>query len=87
MTNRDSSGKGIKGKCSNERGITLSSNCGKLFERLINNRIVPAIDMTDAQAGGVKGRATVDHILILKELVNIAKKQKKIADIDIHGCY
>ena len=28
--------------------------------------------MTDAQAGGIKGRATVDHIMILKELVSIA---------------
>ena len=70
-------GKGIKGKCSNERGITLASNIGKMFERLINNRMVPRVQMTDAQAGGIKGRATVDHILILKELANIAKKKGK----------
>ena len=67
----------MKGKCSNERGITLASNVGKMFERLINNRMVPRVDMTDAQAGGIKGRATVDHILVLKEIANIAKKQKK----------
>ena len=70
-------GKGIKGKCSNERGITLASNVGKMFERLVNNRIVPRVDMSDAQAGGTKKRATVDHILILKELTNICKKKKK----------
>ena len=70
-------GKGIKGKCSNERGITLASNMGKMFERLINNRISPLVNMSDAQAGGMKGRATVDHILILKELVHIAKKSKR----------
>ena len=70
-------GKGIKGKCSNERGITLASNVGKMFERLVNNRVVPTIQMTDAQAGGTKGRATVDHILILKELASIAKQQKQ----------
>ena len=29
-------GKGVKGKCSNERGITLASNFGKLYERIIN---------------------------------------------------
>ena len=29
-------GKGKKGQCCNERGITLSSNLGKLFERIIN---------------------------------------------------
>ena len=39
-------GKGVKGKCSNERGITLSSNMGKLFERIINNRIQQEIKMT-----------------------------------------
>ena len=70
-------GKGVKGKCSNERGITLASNIGKMFERLINNRISPEINMSDAQAGGMKGRATVDHLLILKELAHIAKKGKK----------
>ena len=70
-------GKGTKGKCSNERGITLASNVGKLFERLINNRMVPNTQMTDAQAGGTKGRATVDHILILKELVHITKTKKQ----------
>merc|ERR1711905_4913 len=70
-------GKGTKGKCSNERGITLASNVGKMFERLVNNRITPDVNMSDAQAGGIKGRATVDHILILKELVHWAKMEKK----------
>ena len=31
-------GKGIKGKCSNERGITCASNMGKAMERILNNR-------------------------------------------------
>ena len=48
-------GKGIKGKCSNERGITLSSNFGKLFERIINERVLKRVNMSEAQAGGEKG--------------------------------
>jgi hypothetical protein len=48
-------GKGKKGKCSNERGITVSSNLGKLFERVINERASPLINMSDAQAGVQKG--------------------------------
>ena len=63
---------------------------GKFFERLLNNRITPEIDMTDAQAGGIKGRATVDHILILKELVHIAKTNKKgaiITFLDVTKAY
>ena len=50
---------------------------GKVYERLINNRVTPAVQMSDAQAGGIRGRATVDHILILKELIHIAKQQKR----------
>ncbi len=33
--------------------------------------------MTDAHAGGRKGTATVDHILILKELIIYANNTKK----------
>ena len=69
-------GKGTKGKCSSERGITLASNVGKLFERMVNNRATTKAQMTDAQAGGKKGRATVDHLLAFKEAVNAARSQK-----------
>ena len=55
-------GNGVKGKCSNERGITLSSNLGKLYERIINNKITPALKMTNCQGGGKKGVSTADHI-------------------------
>ena len=47
-------GKGKKGLCSNERGITLSSNLGKLFERIINNKILGKINMSQCQGGGKK---------------------------------
>ena len=70
-------GKGTKGKCSNERGITLASNVGKLYERIITTRMTNQLDISDAQAGGKKGRATTDHILVLKELINIATKLQK----------
>jgi hypothetical protein len=36
-----------KGKCSNERGITVSSNFGKLFERIINERAKQATNISD----------------------------------------
>ena len=68
-------GKGQKGKCSNERGITLASNMGKIFERMVNNRAVKLVNMSNAQAGGKKGAATVDHILVLKDLIRIGKDQ------------
>ncbi len=51
--------KGKKGKCSNERGITVASNIdlniGKVYERIINNRAAVIADISDAQAGEKKG--------------------------------
>jgi len=66
-------GKGTKGKCSNERVITLSSNLGKFYERIINERILKSINLSDYQGGGKKGSSTMDYIMILKE----AAKQRK----------
>ena len=83
-------GKGIKGKCSNERGITLGSNMGKLYERIINNRALEQIKMTQSQAGGKKGRATVDHLLIIKELIAKAGEEALpiyIAFLDVTKAY
>ena len=74
-------GKGTRGKCSNERGITLSSNLGKTFERLINNRIIEQITITEAQAGGQKGNSTTDHLLILKDTIQHIRNQRKPAYI------
>ena len=74
-------GKGTKGKCSNERGITLSSNMGKLFERIINNRIQTQITMTPNQGGGQKGKATVDYILRIQNIINKARKSKQTIHI------
>ena len=51
-------GKGLKGKCSNERGITLASyresirNIEKVYERIINERVKKEVAITKAQAGG-----------------------------------
>ena len=70
-------GKGKRGKCSNERGITLSSNVGKLFERIINERAATEIRTTENQAGGKKGTATADHLMLLKETIREIRKQKK----------
>ena len=83
-------GKGIKGKCSNERGITLASNVGKVFERMINERAKEQVRMTELQAGGSKGRATVDHILVLKEIITTLRNNKKstyIVFLDVTKAY
>ena len=72
-------GKGQKGKCSNERGITLASNVGKVFERIINRRVKKEVYITEAQGGGIHGNATVDHLVALKEAANQILKRGKTA--------
>ena len=79
--------KGTKGKCSNERGITLASNFGKMFERIINDRISQTINIAEAQAGGQKGRATVDHLTRLKDTIKSIRKNQKTCIHSIPRCH
>ena len=57
---------GDREKMENKRGITLAStsNTEKLFERIINNRIIEEIPFTEGQAGGRKAYSTVDQLYI-----------------------
>ena len=63
--------------------MTLASNTGKLFERLINHRIKKEIKTSEAQAGGQRGKATADHITILNGVIN----QHDIAFLDVTKAY
>jgi len=83
-------GKGIKGQCSNERGITLASNPGKVFERIINERTKKDVRLTDKQAGGIPGSATCDHLIILDQTIQEIRRNKKTAYIvflDVQKAY
>ncbi len=83
-------GKGVKGKCSNERGITLASNFGKVMERVINNRAKEKVNVSHAQAGSKQGSATVDHILTLKEAIQTERNKKKpvyVVFLDVTKAY
>ena len=70
-------GKGTKGKCSKERGITLVSNAGKLYERIINERVKNVTEITEAQAGGIPGSATADHLIALKQTIRELRKKRE----------
>ena len=83
-------GKGTKGKCSNERGITLASNAGKLYERIINERVKNVTKITEAQAGGIPGSATADHLIALKQTIRELRKKGKTAYViflDVQKAY
>ena len=63
---------------------------GKLYERIINNRITKEVEITEAQAGGQKGKATTDHLLILKDPINDAQNRRKTtyaAFLDVTKAY
>ena len=79
-------GKGKKRKCSNERGITLSSNIGKFYERIIHNRLKQSVTVSEMQGGGKEGIATADHILLLNELINKGKT-RYITFLDVTKAY
>jgi hypothetical protein len=83
-------GKGTLGKCSNERGITCASNLGKVMERIMNNRARKDVKISDAQAGGIENRSTVDHLLILKETIKVQSTKRKpvyVAYLDVTKAY
>ena len=55
----------------------LASNFGKLYERIINERVKNIVKITDAQAGGTEGNATEDDLIMLKQMIaNIHREQK-----------
>ncbi|GFR69577.1 E3 ubiquitin-protein ligase RNF31 [Elysia marginata] len=63
--------KGDLSRCENYRGITLLSIPGKVFNRVLLNRIKAATDpkLHDEQAGYRSNRSTTDHIATLKIIV------------------
>ncbi len=77
-------------ECSNERGISLASNFGKVYERIIDNRIKGTARISESQAGGKKGQATVDHIITLKQIVADIRQRRKTAYVvflDVEKAY
>ena len=66
--------KGDKNNVSNYRGITLLSTVGKLFTRILNNRLNSWADeyniYVEAQAGFRRGMGTTDNIFYSKQFNN-----------------
>ncbi|MCG7867658.1 MAG: reverse transcriptase family protein, partial [Candidatus Thiodiazotropha taylori] len=66
--------KGSINEVENYRGITLLSTLGKLFTRVINNRLTEWAEnyaiLIEAQAGFRQGMGTVDNLFVLHGLVS-----------------
>lgn len=65
----------------NYRGITLLSTLGKLFTRILNNRLCFWSDcynvLIDVQMGFRHGFSTVDNMFVLRALIDTLMSQKK----------
>ena len=73
--------KGDLDDTANYRGITLLSTIGKLFSKIINNRLSVWGDKynvyIEAQAGFRKGMGTVDNIFVLQGIISHILNQNK----------
>ena len=83
-------GKGDRERMENQRGITVSSSIGTIVEEIINRRLLKTIEFTQAQAGGQKGASTTDHVFILRNIMDLAKKEGRhllISFFDVRKAY
>ncbi|XP_037780222.1 uncharacterized protein LOC119576642 [Penaeus monodon] len=72
--------KGEKSDCSNYRGITLLSIAGKVFARVLLNRLLPTIaedHFPETQCGFRTNRGTTDMVFVLRQLQEKCREQNK----------
>ncbi len=70
--------------CNNWRGITLLSVPGKIFTKILMNRIKDEIDqkLRKEQAGFRAGRSCTDQIFILRNIIEQSNEWKRILYIN-----
>ena len=61
--------KGSKEKMENKRGLFITDLISKLYERLIKIRNSTSFKFSQMQSGGVKGRSTIDNVMIILALI------------------
>ncbi len=84
--------KGARDLCDNYRPITLLSVVGKMFGKVMNNRLQKVVDplILDEQGGFRKGRGSLDQAFVLAETLQRRRVEKKTtycAFIDIRKAY
>ena len=77
-------------KMENLRGITVSSSVRTIAEEIINRRLIKTIECAQVQAGGKKGASTTYHVFIIRNIMQIAKKEGRhllISYFDVNTIY
>ena len=62
--------------CGNYRGISIGDTIGKLYGKVLGNRLKQWMDVDNCQAGGQERRGCIEHILALRLIIDYAKKEK-----------
>lgn len=82
--------KGCKLICDNYRGISVTASIGRLYGRILKNRIEQSVEISEEQSGFRSGRSCVDNIFCLKQLAEktIARSRElHLIFIDLKKAY
>ena len=63
--------------CGNYRGIKLMSHTMKIWERIIDRRLMEETTIGDEQFGFMPGRGTTDAIFAVRQLMEKIRKNRK----------
>ena len=85
-------GKGEKNECANYRGISLLSIPGKLYGRVIIERVIECTEeqLSEEQGGFRRGRGCVDQVFALRSIVEKYLEKKRevyVAFMDLEKAY
>ena len=69
--------KGARLLCGNYRGLSIGDTLGKLYGKILGNRLKLWMNVDPCQAGGTEKRSCTEHIVALRLLFDYAKKEKK----------
>ena len=84
--------KGNARDCNNYRGINLLNTIVKVYEQIINNKLVPILEnsLEESQTGFRSGRSGQDHIFTLQQIAEKSIQQDKLvclAFIDLEKAF
>ena len=69
--------KGDRLDCGNYRGISIMNTLAKIYDMLINNRLLRWYSIDKCQAGGQRRRGCIEQIVTLCLLIDFAKYKRQ----------
>ena len=69
--------KGIRLVCGNYRGLSIGDTMGKIYGKILSNRLKLWMNIEKCQAGSQENRCCEEHILALRLMINYAKNKKE----------